>query len=70
MMRKIITILFGLIAFISATYSQYNTDSLKIITTRAKDTDLGMTIEFSKHYSFYNPTCVSKNTLITPSCHK
>jgi len=47
------------------TYAQTcNPDSLQITQTRAKDTDPNISWELNKHYSFYNPTCVSNNTLL------
>ncbi len=39
-------------------------DSLQITQTRAKDTDPNISWELNKHYSFYNPTCTSKNVLL------
>ena len=39
-------------------------DSLQTIITRASQTDPNISFELKQHYSYYNPTCVSRNTLL------
>ncbi|MGB1041084.1 MAG: BPSS1187 family protein [Flavobacteriales bacterium] len=39
-------------------------DSLQTIITRASQTDPNISWELKQHYSFYNPTCISRNTLL------
>ena len=39
-------------------------DSLQTIITRASQTDANISWELKQHYSYFNPTCVSRNTLL------
>ena len=39
-------------------------DSLQTIITRASLTDPNIAFELKQHYSYFNPTCISRNTLL------
>ena len=39
-------------------------DSLQTIITRANQTDPNISWELKQHYSFYNPTCISRSALL------
>ena len=39
-------------------------DSLETREIRAKDTDSRISFELQKHFVYYNPSCISKNTLL------
>ncbi|MBT8327720.1 MAG: T9SS type A sorting domain-containing protein [Bacteroidia bacterium] len=48
-----------------SSYSQsVQLDSLKVIQVRASDTDSEIPFELAKHFAFYNPTAVARNTLV------
>lgn len=63
-MKKIILFAISLFLCIYSNSQICNTDSLKTIITKASDTDPNISPELKRHYSYFNPTCISKNTLL------
>jgi len=60
------TLLLTIISLISFQgFSQScDTSTLEILETRAKDTDTNIGWELKKHFSFYNPSCTSRDILL------
>lgn len=64
MKNLLLLILCALLSSYSSLGQTCNPDSLKTIITKAIHTDPNISWELKNHYSFYNPTCVSNNTLL------
>lgn len=61
---KILTLVSIFLIYSAMNAQMCNPDSLITTQIRASNTDSNISWELYEHYSFYNPTCVSKNTLL------